>query len=203
FFFQAEDGIRGFHVTGVQTCALPISASGSTRNRARKVSATPIRVQRTQAGSSVARRQRAASSGLATCTSVCVVMGSSSESATLGPPLQTIDQQQQQEGRDEHHGADGGSTRIVVLLGLGDDQQRRDVGAIGHVSGDEYHGTVLAHGAGEGQRVAGQQCRQQRRQYHPADGGEAAGAQAGGGFLTLGLQVLQHRLHGTHHKGQS
>src|SRR5690606_19087559 len=34
FFFQAEDGIRDFHVTGVQTCALPIwvrenrSASG-------------------------------------------------------------------------------------------------------------------------------------------------------------------------------
>src|SRR5690606_41209829 len=25
FFFQAEDGIRVFHVTGVQTCALPIS----------------------------------------------------------------------------------------------------------------------------------------------------------------------------------
>src|SRR5690606_40895029 len=27
FFFQAEDGIRDFHVTGVQTCALPISHS--------------------------------------------------------------------------------------------------------------------------------------------------------------------------------
>src|SRR5690606_25294917 len=26
FFFQAEDGIRAFHVTGVQTCALPIFA---------------------------------------------------------------------------------------------------------------------------------------------------------------------------------
>src|SRR5690606_40892188 len=25
FFFQAKDGIRDFHVTGVQTCALPIS----------------------------------------------------------------------------------------------------------------------------------------------------------------------------------
>src|SRR5204862_2814683 len=25
FFFQAEDGIRGLYVTGVQTCALPIS----------------------------------------------------------------------------------------------------------------------------------------------------------------------------------
>src|SRR5690606_40725344 len=34
FFFQAEDGIRDFHVTGVQTCALPIlrftDANGST-----------------------------------------------------------------------------------------------------------------------------------------------------------------------------
>src|SRR5690606_41208802 len=28
FFFQAEDGIRDFHVTGVQTCALPISRQG-------------------------------------------------------------------------------------------------------------------------------------------------------------------------------
>ena len=26
FFFQAEDGIRAFGVTGVQTCALPISS---------------------------------------------------------------------------------------------------------------------------------------------------------------------------------
>src|SRR5690606_39771191 len=25
FVFQAEDGVRDFHVTGVQTCALPIS----------------------------------------------------------------------------------------------------------------------------------------------------------------------------------
>src|SRR5207245_864770 len=29
FFFQAEDGIRDATVTGVQTCALPISASWS------------------------------------------------------------------------------------------------------------------------------------------------------------------------------
>src|SRR5690606_39748336 len=28
-FFQADDGIRVFHVTGVQTCALPISNSVS------------------------------------------------------------------------------------------------------------------------------------------------------------------------------
>src|SRR5690606_166843 len=30
FFFRAEDGIRVFHVTGVQTCALPISANSPT-----------------------------------------------------------------------------------------------------------------------------------------------------------------------------
>src|SRR5476651_2784541 len=31
FFFQAEDGIRHIGVTGVQTCALPISSSGRRR----------------------------------------------------------------------------------------------------------------------------------------------------------------------------
>src|SRR5690625_2281949 len=36
FFFQAEDGIRGGHVTGVQTCALPIFATGWTVNRSVK-----------------------------------------------------------------------------------------------------------------------------------------------------------------------
>src|SRR3954463_12307897 len=28
FFFQAEDGIRDYRVTGVQTCALPIEGDG-------------------------------------------------------------------------------------------------------------------------------------------------------------------------------
>src|SRR5690606_40499793 len=32
-FFQAEDGIRDFHVTGVQTCALPISETASRTTR--------------------------------------------------------------------------------------------------------------------------------------------------------------------------
>src|SRR5437773_6239109 len=32
FFFQAEDGIRDRDVTGVQTCALPISTAGASRN---------------------------------------------------------------------------------------------------------------------------------------------------------------------------
>src|SRR5690625_6920742 len=32
-FFQAEDGIRDGHVTGVQTCALPICPSSSGKRR--------------------------------------------------------------------------------------------------------------------------------------------------------------------------
>src|SRR5688500_19273101 len=34
FFFQAEDGIRDYKVTGVQTCALPISFAGVFGGRA-------------------------------------------------------------------------------------------------------------------------------------------------------------------------
>src|SRR5256885_5784728 len=33
FFFQAEDGIRDYKVTGVQTCALPISCEFRTGQR--------------------------------------------------------------------------------------------------------------------------------------------------------------------------
>src|SRR5256885_6776511 len=35
FFFQAEDGIRDYKVTGVQTCALPISAGRAAARIAR------------------------------------------------------------------------------------------------------------------------------------------------------------------------
>src|SRR3989441_10886195 len=56
FFFQAEDGIRDKLVTGVQTCALPISA---------KPADAPLRVlpAQRQAGPRAARRGGALSSG--------------------------------------------------------------------------------------------------------------------------------------------
>src|SRR2546426_2979804 len=38
FFFQAEDGIRDYKVTGVQTCALPISSSRLERNASHRPS---------------------------------------------------------------------------------------------------------------------------------------------------------------------
>src|SRR5437867_8086553 len=52
FFFQAEDGIRARTVTGVQTCALPISvpASSRTRSRDRSPSRGPRRAPPVQQG---------------------------------------------------------------------------------------------------------------------------------------------------------
>src|SRR5690606_40845086 len=41
FFFQAEDGIRDFHVTGVQTCALPISKTSTAPSTSSRMPATP------------------------------------------------------------------------------------------------------------------------------------------------------------------
>src|SRR5215813_4529797 len=41
FFFQAEDGIRDADVTGVQTCALPISPGAGHRRRHARRGAAP------------------------------------------------------------------------------------------------------------------------------------------------------------------
>src|SRR6266446_9425098 len=48
FFFQAEDGIRDYKVTGVQTCALPISCS-----KVRLISRHWIRAKRQESGTQV------------------------------------------------------------------------------------------------------------------------------------------------------
>src|SRR5256885_8563002 len=55
FFFQAEDGIRDYKVTGVQTCALPIS-----RAAARGV---PLRARRRGAGAAARPWARALPAG--------------------------------------------------------------------------------------------------------------------------------------------
>src|SRR5690606_39436962 len=60
FFFQAEDGIRDFHVTGVQTCALPIC--GGWRGAAEPVAV--IARRRLSAGGLCTDRPGAAGAGL-------------------------------------------------------------------------------------------------------------------------------------------
>src|SRR2546422_2947900 len=51
FFFQAEDGIRDVAVTGVQTCALPISLRASS-------SASSLRFAWIASASACSRRER-------------------------------------------------------------------------------------------------------------------------------------------------
>src|SRR2546426_6472509 len=61
FFFQAEDGIRDYKVTGVQTCALPISAAPGCPGWAERAGArreTP----RAAAGPAATRRRAGRSS---------------------------------------------------------------------------------------------------------------------------------------------
>src|SRR5690606_40533459 len=54
--FQAEDGIRDFHVTGVQTCALPISDVASGHDAAGTPACGSVRPWRTSTKSKVTRR---------------------------------------------------------------------------------------------------------------------------------------------------
>src|SRR3989475_1726376 len=56
FFFQAEDGIRDLTVTGVQTCALPISAASRTKRSSPKAMSGFKYVITTTGISSAARR---------------------------------------------------------------------------------------------------------------------------------------------------
>src|SRR5688500_19525085 len=60
FFFQAEDGIRDYKVTGVQTCALPIYdrplAGDLARRRDRSTAARAARADRARYDRRVLRR---------------------------------------------------------------------------------------------------------------------------------------------------
>src|SRR2546426_4656234 len=64
FFFQAEDGIRDYKVTGVQTCALPISQAaahyGAARTRARGRRAALLAVRAGAAWEAAGERDSAA-----------------------------------------------------------------------------------------------------------------------------------------------
>src|SRR6266511_716113 len=57
FFFQAEDGIRDFHVTGVQTCALPILPRRDPRR------ATPVGAWQAREGRRDGERARGGGEG--------------------------------------------------------------------------------------------------------------------------------------------
>src|SRR6266511_2088259 len=56
FFFQAEDGIRDFHVTGVQTCALPICRGRRRRSPRRRPRCHRLATCRRQPASQACQR---------------------------------------------------------------------------------------------------------------------------------------------------
>src|SRR5690606_40833364 len=59
FFFQAEDGIRDFHVTGVQTCALPILTEwDSTHSRLQRSTEATAARWKTPSPAAVSSRSR-------------------------------------------------------------------------------------------------------------------------------------------------
>src|SRR5690625_7277646 len=59
FFFQAEDGIRDGHVTGVQTCALPIfsAETAETTNTSVKTWSRVVRARESNRSAGVATKK--------------------------------------------------------------------------------------------------------------------------------------------------
>src|SRR5215510_12440738 len=66
FFFQAEDGIRDGHVTGVQTCALPICFRARRSSRRSPPASTATRCS-TRRPESMTRRRAGKQIGRASC----------------------------------------------------------------------------------------------------------------------------------------
>src|SRR5690606_39731300 len=86
FFFQAEDGIRDFHVTGVQTCALPISAVFSfpvVGVRAQSTDADPASVE-ARAATHIENARRLAGTELTAPFEFFCVPGNRSEERRVG-----------------------------------------------------------------------------------------------------------------------
>ena len=82
-------------------------------------------------------------------------------------------------------------------------EQRRDLGLHRHVARDEDDRAVLAERAREGEREAGEQGGQQRREDDARKTSAAARAEAGRGLLDLGVEVLEHRLQRAHDERQA
>src|SRR5437867_894611 len=112
FFFQAEDGIRGRTVTGVQTCALPISQTpGAPSGAGVGLGAAP------PTGVSAFGSRIATSGGLSQGGAVGTVAGSESFpiSAFLSsPPPHAADSTSRKQMKEKQIGREGLSDLIIV-----------------------------------------------------------------------------------------
>src|SRR5690606_6096957 len=165
-------------------------SSGSTTSSAITSTAVPISARRSHGG--VSRPCPASASAIAAAPSFMAEQ-----------QRDQVDRQQAGERGRQHQRRQRDRAVVVVLLQPDRDQQRRDLGAVGLVAGDEDHRTVLAQRPREGQREAGQQGRQQLRQHRPAQRGQARGAERGGGLLLLVAERFEDRLHRAHRERQA
>src|SRR4030043_2259510 len=97
FFFQAEDGIRDVAVTGVQTCALPISLCGhhqGKENQGEKWQQIDQRLERQQIGRASWRERG----------EISVVAGSLKKKKKKHNRKPETARRQQGEGGDARHG---------------------------------------------------------------------------------------------------
>src|SRR5439155_18729183 len=89
-FFHAEDGIRDGHVTGVQTCALPISSmlARGTPNRSakyRRVPATAPQLPHTELRLTRASRPSAVASSITRSNGMTLATRSANAPSVLSP----------------------------------------------------------------------------------------------------------------------
>ena len=80
---------------------------------------------------------------------------------------------------------------IIILLELHDDEQRRDLGDVGDVAGDEDHRAIFADAAREGEREAGEQAPAPGRQHHAHERLQPRRAESGRGFLEFRLRARE------------
>src|SRR5256885_3430469 len=80
FFFQAEDGIRDYKVTGVQTCALPICMNPNTLDH----SAPSLFKRRPSRVSQLARSEEHTSELQSPCNLVCRLLLEKKKQQRLG-----------------------------------------------------------------------------------------------------------------------
>ena len=103
----------------------------------------------------------------------------------------------------QHDDGDRGRVGVTEFLQADDDEERRDLGDVGQIAGDEDDRAVFPDRAGEGER---EPCHQGGKHHRKDDAGDdlpAGRAETRRHLLELDLEILQHRLHGPHHERQA
>src|SRR5207249_4880305 len=116
FFFQAEDGIRDRNVTGVQTCALPISKDPKWYVSQLK----PLQAQVEHIDGELRTLRRARKDGRG--TTGAVALDQDAEGVTTGAQMQVLEVRRKKlllridelEEQARHNGLDPGSVRADI-----------------------------------------------------------------------------------------